>query len=199
VAPPAVPATVPPASEVLEFWFGEPARSLWFTTRPAFDDEIRSRFGAVAAAAAAGELDPWAASSDGALALTITLDQFPRNIHRGTPAAFAHDGLARAVAGRAIERGFDLAVSLDRRMFFYLPFEHSEALADQERSVELFSRWVSEHPDERRAHAGDQMTYAVRHHEIIRRFGRFPHRNAILGRAPTPEEIEFLCEPRSSF
>jgi uncharacterized protein (DUF924 family) len=189
----------PPASEVLEFWFGEPARSLWFATRPAFDDEIRSRFGAVVAAAGAGELGPWAADSGGALALTIALDQFPRNIHRGTPAAFAHDGLARAVARRAIERGFDRAVPLDRRMFFYLPFEHSEALADQERSVALFARWVSEHPAERRADADDQMTYVVRHHEIIRRFGRFPHRNAILGRAATPDEIAFLREPGLSF
>jgi len=187
------------ASEVLEFWFGEPARSLWFATRPAFDDEIRSRFGAVVAAAAAGELDPWSASCDGALALTIALDQFPRNIHRGTPAMFAHDDLARAVASRAIERGFDLAVPLDLRMFFYLPFEHSEALADQVRSVELFSCWVIEHPQERRAHAADQMTYAVRHHEIIQQFGRFPHRNAVLGRASTSEEIAFLRDPNSSF
>jgi uncharacterized protein (DUF924 family) len=193
------PPVLPPASEVLAFWFGEPARSLWFASRPAFDDEIRSRFGAVVTAAASGALDGWASSGDGALALTIALDQFPRNIHRGTPAAFAHDARARQVAGRAIDHGFDLAVPLDRRMFFYLPFEHSEALADQERSVELFARWVGEHPEARRADADDQMTYVVRHHEIIERFGRFPHRNAILGRASAPDEIAFLREPGSSF
>jgi uncharacterized protein (DUF924 family) len=190
---------VPPASEVLEFWFGEPARSLWFATRPTFDDEVRSRFGAVVAAAAAGELDPWAADPGSALALTIVLDQFPRNIHRGTPAAFAHDARARAVADRAIQRRFDLAVPLDRRIFFYLPFQHSEVLADQDCSVKLFTRWASEHPEDRRAHADDEMTYVIRHHEIIRRFGRFPHRNAILGRASTPDEIAFLREPGSSF
>ena len=189
----------PPASEVLEFWFGEPARSRWFASQPAFDDEIRSRFGELVGAAAAGALDPWAATGEGALALTIALDQFPRNIHRGTPAAFAHDARARAVAGGAIDRGLDRAVPLEHRMFLYLPFEHSEALADQDRSVALFSRWAGEHPEPRRAWADDQMTYVVRHHEIIRRFGRFPHRNAILGRASTPAELAFLAEPNSSF
>jgi len=187
------------ASEILEFWFTEPARSLWFATRPAFDDEIRSRFGAVVDAAAAGELDGWAADAAGALALTIVLDQFPRNIHRGTPAAFAHDARARAVAHRAVERGLDRDVPLDRRMFFYLPFEHSELAVDQGQSVALFARWVSEHAPDQRAYADDQMTYVVRHHDIIRQFGRFPHRNAILGRASSPDEIAFLREPGAAF
>jgi uncharacterized protein (DUF924 family) len=187
------------AQGVLEFWFGEPARGLWFATRPAFDEEIRVRFGALVEAAAAGALDDWTADAGGALALTVVLDQFSRNIYRGSPRAFGNDARAIAVAASAIAAGFDRAASLERRMFFYLPYEHSESLFDQDRSVELFTRWASEHDDERRAYAGDQLTYVVRHHEIIRRFGRFPHRNAVLGRASTAEEIAFLAEPGSSF
>jgi uncharacterized protein (DUF924 family) len=187
------------AEDVLEFWFSERAPVRWFASEPAFDDEIRSRFGAVVAAAARGDLDPWAATADGALALTIVLDQFPRNIYRGTPKAFACDGRALQVASGAIERQMDRATPLDRRMFFYLPFEHSESLPDQQRSVELFLRWAADHPAERRAYADDQMTYVVRHHEIIRRFGRFPHRNAVLCRVSTADEIAFLAQPNSSF
>lgn len=188
-----------PASEVLAFWFGDRARRLWFATDPAFDAEIRTRFGGLIDDAASGALDPWTATGDGALALVVALDQFPRNIHRGSPQAFEHDAQARRVAERASASGFDLAAPLDRRMFFYLPFEHSESLADQDRSVALFSRWVADHPAEQRAYADDQMTYVVRHHEIIRRFGRFPHRNAVLGRASTADEIAFLAQPSSSF
>jgi len=172
---------------------------MWFSVRAAFDDEIRARFGALAAAAAAGELDGWAATGDGALALVIALDQFPRNLHRGTPQAFACDARAREIASGAIDRGLDLRVALERRAFVYLPFEHSELLADQDRSVALFEAWAAEHPAEQRAAADDTMSYAVRHREIIERFGRFPHRNAVLGRTSTPEEIAFLAEPRSSF
>jgi len=187
------------AEGVLEFWFGERARVRWFASEPAFDDEIRSRFGAAVAAAARGDLDPWAATADGALALTIMLDQFPRNIYRGTPRAFECDDRALQVARGAIERHLDRAHPLDRRMFCYLPFQHSESLPAQQRSVELFSRWAAEHPADRRADADDQMMYALRHREIIERFGRFPHRNAVLGRTSTAAELAFLAEPHSSF
>jgi uncharacterized protein (DUF924 family) len=187
------------ASEVLEFWFSDRARARWFDSTPEFDAEIRERFAAVIDAAAAGELAAWEATGDGALAAVIALDQFPRNIHRGTPRAWQHDAVARAIADRAIAAGLDLGAPLDRRAFFYLPFEHSEALADQDRSVELFARLAAEYPPDRRAAGDDLVAYAVRHREIIQRFGRFPHRNAVLGRASTPEEIAFLREPRSSF
>ena len=149
--------------------------------------------------ACTGRLAGWESAADKALALVILLDQFPRNIHRGLPAAFAADALAREVAVRAVDRGFDLLSPWDRRFFFYMPFEHSEAIGDQERSVALFRAWVDEAPPERRAAAEDQFDYIRRHHEIIQRFGRFPHRNAILGRPMTAEEETFLNEPRSSF
>lgn len=129
----------------------------------------------------------------------IVLDQFPRNIHRGSHLAFANDAEARAVARRAIARGFDVALPRTRHFFFYLPFEHSEDVADQDRSVALFGRWVEACPVETRAEAEKHLTYILRHQEIIRRFGRFPHRNAALGRVSTPEEEAFLMEPNSSF
>ena len=186
-------------SDVLEFWFAERARKRWFATDAAFDAEIRSRFGELAEDAARGALDRWVETADAALALVIALDQFPRNLHRGSPAAFAHDAQARRAADRAIEHGFDLASALERRTFFYLPFEHSELLADQERSIALFTRWAAEHPEALRAQAEDQLSYAVRHHEIIQRFGRFPHRNRILDRTSTADELAFLTEPKSAF
>lgn len=187
------------ARDVLDFWFGDHARARWFAKDPAFDAEIRARFGAAIAAAAAGALDAWAADRDGALALTILLDQLPRNVHRGSPRAFEADGHARRIAGGAIDRGLDRAAPLDRRPFFYLPFEHGESLADQDRAVELFSRWAAEHAGAARAEADEELGHALRHREIIRRFGRFPHRNAALGRASTPEELAFLAEPGSSY
>lgn len=183
-----------PASEVLEFWFGERARPLWFATSPAFDDEIRSRFGALVATAASGALDHWTATRDEALALIVALDQFSRNMYRGSPRAFEQDARARQAAERAIEDRLDLATPLDRRMFFYMPFHHSESLLDQERSIALFSRWVMDHPASQRAHPEDQMSYVLRYHAIIQRFGRFPHRNATLGRTSTPAELAFLAE-----
>lgn len=186
-------------SDVLDFWFADHARARWFVKEPAFDDAIRARFGAAITTAAAGQLDGWAATPDGALALTILLDQFPRNIYRGSPRAFEADAHARQIAAAAIDRGFDRAAPLDRRMFFYLPFQHAEVLADQDRSVELFSRWVDEHSAEARASLDEDLRYAVHHREVIRRFGRFPHRNAALGRASTPEELAFLEEPGSSY
>jgi uncharacterized protein (DUF924 family) len=187
------------AFEVLDFWFSDRARALWFAADPALDQEIRSQFGWVVVAAANGALDHWTSVANGALALTILLDQFPRNLHRGSPRAFEHDDRARQVASAAIDGQFDLAVALDRRMFFYLPFEHSEVLADQDRSVELFTRWAAAHPPALQAYADDQLVYVHRHREIIQRFGRFPHRNAALGRASTADERAFLEEAGSSF
>jgi uncharacterized protein (DUF924 family) len=189
----------PSPAEIIEFWFSERARPLWFEKNATFDEEVRARFGAAVATACAGQLDGWTAAPESCLALAVLLDQFPRNIHRGTPRAFAADAKARAAAGIAIDRGFDQRTPLDRRCFFYLPFEHSEDRADQHRSVALFRRWAEAHHGRARDRALDQLAYVLRHQEIIERFGRFPHRNAILGRESTPEEIAFLQEPKSSF
>ena len=188
-----------PPGDVLEYWFSERVRPLWFEKNAAFDDELRATFGATVAAAGAGDLDHWVRAVDSSLALVLLLDQFPRNIHRGRTRAFAADAKARSVAGVAVERGFDRRTPLDRRFFFYLPFEHSEDRADQARSVALFRRWAEEHDGSAREHALDQMKYVLRHQEIVERFGRFPHRNAVLGRESTPAEIAFLEEPHSSF
>jgi len=185
--------------EVLEFWFSEQVRPLWFERNATFDEEIRSRFGATVAAACLGDLSYWVRAVDSSLALVLLLDQFPRNIHRSTLRAFIGDAHARATANTAIERGFDRRAPLDRRFFFYLPLEHSEDPKDQARSVALFRRWAEEHRGAAREGALEQMKYVLRHQEIVDRFGRFPHRNAILGRESTPEEIAFLKEPHSSF
>lgn len=182
--------------QVLDFWFGpEDApgrgrfRKQWFAVSPAFDAEIASRFLTVWEEAAAGGLDHLADTPNGSLALVLILDQFPRNMFRGTPRAFATDARAYAVADTAVARGFDRQVLPVQRIFLYLPFEHSESLADQERCVTLMTA------------LGDDMAidYAVRHRDIIARFGRFPHRNAILGRPSTAEETAFLAQPGSSF
>jgi len=167
--------------DVLAFWraAGPPK---WFGKDAAFDREIAARFGAGHAAAAAGRLADWEATPEGALALLLLLDQFPRNMFRGSARAFATDPLARAVADRAIARGFDASVSSAERMFLYLPFEHSEAIADQERCCALCAATGD----------ADLLKWAQLHADIIRRFGRFPHRNAMLGRATTSEEQAFL-------
>jgi uncharacterized protein (DUF924 family) len=153
----------------------------WFKKDASFDDEIRRRFLATHQAAAAGRLTEWENSAERALALLILLDQFPRNMFRGEARAFATDPLARAVASRAILNGFDGAFP-DMRSFFYLPFEHSENLADQERGIALYKAVGDT----------DGLKWAQIHADIIRRFGRFPHRNAALGRVTTPEEQAFL-------
>jgi uncharacterized protein (DUF924 family) len=169
------------ADAVLAFWRGA-GPDKWFKKDPAFDDEIRRRFLATYDAAARGELTAWERTHGGALALVIVLDQFPRNMFRGSARAFDADPLALAVATQAIERGFDLQLPVQERAFFYLPFEHSEQMADQERCCELFRA------------TGDAglLKWAELHTDIIRRFGRFPHRNAVLGRITTPEEQTFL-------
>ena len=171
--------------EVLDFWFTRD-RKAWFEKNPAFDEEIRVRFLPFYDAALDGRLEYWKNEPKSCVALVILLDQLPRNMFRGSARAFASDGLALNAARAIVDQGWDKALSPDERMFAYLPFEHSEALVDQERSLKLFE--------------GDEnYEWARRHWEIVRRFGRFPHRNAALGRASTPEEIEFLKTPGSGF
>jgi uncharacterized protein (DUF924 family) len=169
------------AAEVVSFW-REAGPDRWFNKDASFDDSIRERFLYTYEAAAAGKFSGWEQSAEGTLALLILLDQFPRNMFRGEARAFATDPLARAVAAGGIVRGFDAQVSPDMRGFFCLPFEHSEDLADQERSI-AFYKAIGD---------ADGLKWAEIHADIIRRFGRFPHRNAVLGRATTPEEQAFL-------
>lgn len=183
----------PRAREVLEYWFGPEGsaehgqlRMQWFRGGAEVDAEIRARFGELHALAARGELDGWQHTTDGCLALVLVLDQFSRNLHRGTAAAFACDPKALALAERAIERGFDAEVLPVQRWFFYLPFEHAEDLAAQHRAVELFSAL----PDEPSRKIG--VDYAKEHRDVIEKFGRFPHRNEMLGRVSTPAEIAWL-------
>ena len=166
---------------VLTFWRAA-GPDKWFKKDTAFDDDIRARFMETYEAAAAGKLSGWEQTAEGALALTIVLDQFPRNMFRGDARTYAADPQARMVAERAVERGFDQVVPLSDRQFFYLPFEHSEAMADQERSCALVAATGD----------ADLLKWAQLHADIIRRFGRFPHRNAMLGRATTAEEQAFL-------
>jgi uncharacterized protein (DUF924 family) len=174
---------------VLAFW-REAGPNRWFTRDEAFDASVRENFLATYQAAAAGELSDWEATAEGALALVIVLDQFPRNMFRGHPRSFATDPQARAAAKNAVARGFDLALPPVQRPFIYMPFQHSENLADQEESLRLFHRLAAEVP----AMAG-YIEYAEHHLEVVRRFGRFPHRNAVLGRASTAAELEFLRRP----
>ena len=187
-------------SDVLEFWFGAPGspelgrnRRQWFEKSDAFDGLIRERFLATHGAAAAGRLDGWADRPLSALALVVTLDQFPRNMFRGTPPAFATDARALAVARGIVSRGFDRTYVPVQRWFAYLPFEHAEDLAAQAESLALFER-LRDDPS-----SAGTLGYAMRHYAVIERFGRFPHRNAVLGRVSTPEELAFLATPGSSF
>ncbi len=195
-----LPMTLPRAEAILDFWFGRPddpdygqPKKYWFIKDPAFDEAIREQFLADYQQAAEGRLNDWQAIPQTCLALLILLDQFPRNLFRGTPQMFATDAHARAVAHHAVEQGFDRLLLPVQRWFVYLPFEHSEDLADQERSIALFAQ-LADHPDSAMA-----IDYAQRHHVVIQQFGRFPHRNAILGRDSTPAETEFLQQPGSSF
>src|ERR1700704_5470730 len=168
-------------AEVVSFWRGAgPER--WFDKDGAFDEEIRTRFLATHEAAAAGKLSGWEQTALGALAMLILLDQFPRNMFRGEARTFATDPLARAIAAGGIVRGFDAQVPAELRGFFYLPFEHSEDIADQERGIAFYKA----------SGDADGLKWAELHADIIRRFGRFPHRNAVLGRATAPEEQAFL-------
>jgi len=181
--------------EVLDFWFGTPGsaergrpRKAWFSKSDAFDEEIRRRFLPLWQSASRGELAPWGATPLASLALIVVLDQFPRNMFRGDARAFSTDSRALDAAEQAVSRGFDRLPLDHERTFLYLPFEHAEDRAVQRRSLELFA-----------ARDPENLEWARRHHEIVERFGRFPHRNAALGRKSTPEEVEFLKRPGSFF
>ncbi len=185
-------------AEVLLFWFGGPGEhgkrhKRWFEKSAAFDRAVRERFLAAYEAAAGGGLARWKDAARDCLALILLLDQFPRHMFRGTPRAFAADPPALEAARHALAQGYDRTLLPVERLFAYLPFEHSEALADQLRACEL-TRALEAFEE-----TADAYRYALAHRDIIRRFGRFPHRNAVLGRTSTPEEIEFLAQPGSSF
>ncbi|HEY0419885.1 MAG TPA: DUF924 family protein [Acetobacteraceae bacterium] len=182
--------------ELLDFWFeGQPDRfrEIWFQRDDAFDAVIRDRFEGTTAAALDGRLDHWAATPEGLLALVIALDQLPRNLHRGTPAAFGGDARALHWARHGVETGMDAALTPVQRNFLYLPFMHAEDLTEQERCVRLFEAMTGLPQVER------PIDSARRHHEVIRRFGRFPHRNTALRRASTPEEEAYVATPGTAF
>jgi uncharacterized protein (DUF924 family) len=194
--------------EILEFWFGaidddgnvvEDRSSLWWKKSPETDSLIRERFEADVREAVAGARDEWAKTARGCLALIVTLDQFPRNIYRDKPDAFGCDEKARAVALAGLERGLDRQLPLIQRVFYYLPLEHAETRQLQRRSVELFSRLVVKAPEQLQKTFAAYLDYAEKHQVIVDRFGRFPHRNVILGRHSTREELTFLEQPGSSF
>lgn len=175
--------------EVLAFWFEELGRERWFEATPEVDQRVRERLGPLHEQAAAGEFDDWRATVPGALALCILLDQVPRNIHRGSEQAFATDEVARSVAQHALDLDLDQDLDPDGRLILYLPFMHSEDLVDQERCIALCEA----------AGLDDPAGYARSHAQLISRFGRFPHRNAALGRASTQEEEVWLRDNEDTF
>jgi uncharacterized protein (DUF924 family) len=179
----------PSIRDVLDFWFlplADPghgkSRDEWWTAPPGFDEEIRTRFGAAFERALVGEFDFWRQSPDGALALILLCDQFPRNMHRRTARAFAGDGKALETARLALARAYPAAFNRTVRLFFYMPFQHSEALGDQEIGCSLFAAFEDE----------ELMKHSVEHRDVIARFGRFPHRNDVLSRPCTAEELDYL-------
>ncbi len=177
------PMNTTAVEDLLAFWFSEQARERWWRSTPAFDALVRERFAGYAAAALDGSLDDWRASAEGALALVLLLDQVPRNIHRGTPAAFAGGEAAVAVTEHALVRGFDEQLDEQRRAFLYMPLMHSEDLEHQRRCVALFELNGPE----------GSLKAARQHRDIVERFGRFPHRNDVLGRESTAAERDYLA------
>ena len=189
------------AAGINAFWLGPSPESIdatrkasgrWYAADDRLDDEIRRNFGAAMEQARAGALSGWQETAEGALALVILLDQFTRNAYRGTAAAFSGDALARRVATGALDRGLDRTLPIPGRLLLYHPFEHSEHLEDQRRSVALFAGLAAESPSEWREYIESFLRYARAHLEVIERFGRFPHRNEILGRESTPAELDWL-------
>ena len=187
------------ASDVLEFWFAEAHAVHWFAASADFDGQIREQFGGAVQDAANGRLDGWAATPSGWLALLILLDQFPRNLYRHDPRAWAADPAAQRVALSGLSRGDDRQLPAIRRVFAYLPLEHAEDPALQRRSVELFEALRADAPPGEVARFDDFLDYARRHRDVIERFGRFPHRNAVLGRASSAEEMDYLARPGAGF
>lgn len=175
--------------EILDFWFGRLTRQDWFQSSDAVDQEIDRRFRTTHLALARGEVENWRDRPEHRLAAIIVLDQFPRNIYRATALAFATDWMALREARLAVDAGADAALSADRRAFVYLPFEHSESLDDQQRSVALFEALGD----------AEYLDYAQRHLAVIRDFGRFPHRNAYIGRETTDAELDYLSKPGAGF
>lgn len=171
--------------DILKFWFEDTSPQQWFQVNPDFDAGIRTRFHAQYEKAKAGILDDWRKNADGCLALCLLLDQFPRNMFRGTAQAFATDGKALVVAKFAVAKGFDQVLVPIKRRFLYLPYEHSEHLGDQQKCVELFEKMKKDDP------LGHD--YALKHLKVIEEFGRFPHRNKIVGRQSTPDEEHYLA------
>lgn len=174
--------TVGAYKEILDFWFSLPVKGQWFDASPALDEEIRERFMATWQAAQHGDLYPWEQDAEGVCALVIVLDQFPLNMFRGRAESFTTEAQARQIAERAIRHGFDRVLTDEQKAFLYMPFMHSENLKDQERSVELFEKAGLIH----------NLSFAHHHRDIVRRFGRFPHRNEALGRHSTPQELAYL-------
>ena len=190
------------AGAINAFWLGpsptdlvaaQKASSRWYAADDQLDDEIRRNFGVVMEQARAGALSGWRETAEGSLALVILLDQFTRNAHRGTAVAFSGDAMARQVATGALDRGFDRALPIPGRLLLYHPFEHSEDLEDQRRSVALFAGFAVISPSEWREYVDSFLRYARGHLEVIDQFGRFPHRNAALGRESSPAEQEWLA------
>lgn len=198
--------SVATSEEVLAFWFGPPGSpplagaTKWWSKDEAFDREVRERFEGTIAAAAAGELDGWKATPRGRLALVIVLDQLSRNAFRGTPRSFAEDGRARDLTLEALDTGEDRQLEPIERSFLYMPLMHAENADLQRKCIAAFERLCDTTPQpDLQKYTANNLDFARKHAEIIERFGRFPHRNEILGRTSTPEELEFLKQPGSSF
>ena len=193
--------------KVIDFWFGELTdgfsdaahRGRWYAFDEAFDRLIEDQFSDALQAAQAGELNPWLDDSRGQLAFIVLTDQFSRQIHRGTTQAFATDALALSAAREGVTHGMDRELEFNHRSFFYMPFEHSEALLDQHAAVGLFAQLRDETPPPYRQRTGEGLRHAQQHREIIQRFGRFPHRNALLDRTSTEAEVDFLAQASGSF
>ena len=194
--------------DVLGFWFHDATQNpealqrrseVWFRTDPAFDRECATRFTTLLEDAAHGALGSWAGTSRGRLALVVLLDQMPRNIHRGSPAAFAHDAQAAVHCIAGIDSGQDRALHPVERVFLYMPLQHAEDLDLQRRSVEQFESLAAEATGAWHVHFAENVHYAREHHDIIERFGRFPHRNRILGRESTEDELRYLADGAPTF
>jgi uncharacterized protein (DUF924 family) len=195
------------STEVLDFWFGEDCNNpdwaednrRWYSGGESFDCIIGERFARRVEQALAGDMEEWKRSPRMTMALIILLDQFTRNIFRGSPRAFEGDERARSVLNTALKKGFDHSLSYKERCFIYMPLEHSESLADQQHCVELFEALLAQAPAAYHSNIGNSLKFAIKHRDIIREFGRFPHRNEILGRIATPGEIRYLADGGARF